>query len=161
MTSTEPVSELTPEYAEWLDRLTATVEAVSYTCRVRLGNRAAGEAVALTVAAGLVSRPAVFRHWGLPYSGRIAKLAEGGIADVLAGRLTCRGTWAQVRHALTELSPEHQVTLVLTCVEGHSDARLAEEWACDAEAAGARRARTLAYLKELAADHGPADEEGR
>lgn len=145
---------LTPEYAEWLDRVTATFDAVSYTCRVRLKNRAAAEAVALRVATGLVARPAVFRHWGLPYSGRIAKLAEDGIADALGGRLTPRGSWEGLRRALTLVPVEHQATLVLTCVEGLADEQLAEAWGCDAPTAGARRAGTLAHMRELAVGHG-------
>ena len=145
---------LTPEYAAWLDRVTATFEAVSYTCRVRLGDRVAGEAVALRVATGLVGRPAVFRHWGLPYSGRIAKLAEAGIADARAGRLVPRGSWSTFRHALTEVPADHQETLVLTCVEGLGDEELAQAWGCGAEAARARRAATIEHLQELAAGHG-------
>lgn len=146
--------QLLPSYAEWLDRVTATFEAVSYTCRVRLGDAVAAEAVALRVAAGLVSRPAVFRHWGLPYSGRIAKLAEDGIAQARAGRPAARGSWEVFRRALTQVPPEHQTTFVLTCVEGYSDEVLATTWGCDAEAAGARRATTIAYMKGLAAGHG-------
>ena len=145
---------LTPGYAEWLDRVTATYQAVSYTCRVRLGARVAAEAVALRVATGLVSRPAVFRHWGLPYSGRIAKLAEDGIADATQGRLVPRGSWTGFRRALTLVSDEHQRTLVLTCVEGHTDDQLADTWGCDAATAGARRARTIAHMRELAVGHG-------
>ncbi len=149
-----PEPELAPEYVEWLDRVTATFEAVFYTCRVRLGDRVAAEAVALRVATGLVSRPAVFRHWGLPYSGRIAKLAEDGIADALGGRMVPRGSWTAFRQALTLVSAEHQTTFVLTCVQGHTDDQLAEAWGCDVETAGARRARTLALMRELATGHG-------
>ena len=149
-----PEPGLTPEYAEWLDRVTATFEAVSYTCRVRLGDRVAAEAVALRVATGLVARPAVFRHWGLPYSGRIAKLAEDGIADATHGRLVPRGSWAGFRQALGRVPPEHQSTLVLTCVEGHTDDQLADVWGCDAAAAGVRRARTITHMRELALGHG-------
>lgn len=146
--------DLLPDYAEWLARVTATFEAVFYTLRIRLGDAVAAEAVALRVALGLVSRPLVFRHWGLPYSGRIAKLAEDGIVEVREGRLIERGSWPLFRSALAGVPVDHQATLVLTCVEGWSDAELAREWGCDAEAAGARRARTLTLLKDLVENHG-------
>ena len=146
--------DLLPDYAEWLDRVTATFEAVSYTLRIRLGDAVAAEAVALQVALGLVSRPLVFRHWGLPYSGRIAKLAENGIVEVREGRLVPRGSWPVFRSALASVPVDHQATLVLTCVEGWTDAQLAQEWGCDAEAAGARRARALTHLADLVENHG-------
>ena len=145
--------DLLPDYAEWLDRVTATFEAVSYTLRIRLGDASAAEAVALRVAIGLVARPAVFRHWGLPYSGRIAKHAEDGIVEVREGRLPRGGSWPVFRSALAGVPVEHQATIVLTCVEGWSDAELAAEWGCDTVAAGARRARTLAHLKDLVDSH--------
>lgn len=146
--------DLLPDYAEWLGRVTATFEAVAYTLRIRLGDAVAAEAVALRVALGLVSRPLVFRHWGLPYSGRIAKLAEDGIVEVREGRLVQRGSWPVFRSALEGMPVDHQATLVLTCVEGWTDDQLAREWDCDAEAAGARRARTLAHLSDLVENHG-------
>ena len=105
------------------------------------------------MAIGLVARPAVFRHWGLPYSGRIAKLAEDGIVEVREGRLPRGGSWPGFRSALAGVPVEHQATIVLTCVEGWSDAELAAEWGCDTVAAGARRARTLAHLKDLVDSH--------
>ena len=37
--------------------------------------------------AGLIARPQVFRYFGLPYSGRIAKLAEARLAEAAAGEL--------------------------------------------------------------------------
>jgi DNA-directed RNA polymerase specialized sigma24 family protein len=92
----------------------------------------------------------VFRHWGLPYSGRIAKLAEAGIADARAGRAVGGGSWPVFRAALAAVPAEHQVCLVATCVEGLGDDALAEVWGCDTAAAGARRAETLAHMKELA-----------
>ena len=153
-TPTRTAGELTPEYAAWLDRVTATFDAVSYTCRIRMRDPEAARAVALRVATGLVSRPAVFRHWGLPYSGRIAKLAEDGIADAAAGRLVPRGSWADFRAALLDVTPEDQDTVVLACVEGLDADALAAHWACGVDEAAARRAGTIAHLKELAVRHG-------
>jgi DNA-directed RNA polymerase specialized sigma24 family protein len=145
---------LVPEYARWLDRLTATYEAVAYTCRVRLGDRATADAVAVRVAAGLIARPAVFRHWGLPYSGRIARLAEDAIADARAGRLGPSGSWPALRHALAEVPSEVQTTFVLTCVDGLADEEVATHCGCDPTTAGRRRAAALDHVRALAGEHG-------
>jgi hypothetical protein len=154
MDDTDATASLLPDYAAWLERVVATVEAVSYTCRVRLGGgpdaAVAGEAIALRVATGLLARPAVFRHWGLPYSGRIAKLAEAGIADARTGRAVGAGSWPLLHAALASVPHEHQVCFVATCVEGLGDDELVAAWGCDAAAAGTRRARTLAHMKDLA-----------
>ena len=141
---------LVPEYAEWLDRVTATYQAVSYTCRIRLGDAAAGETVAMRVATGLVARPAVFRHWGLPFSGRIAKLAEDAIADARAGRARVAGEWVPFRRALAEVPADAQTTFVLTCVEGLDDEQVALRCGCDTATAVERRASVLDHMRGLA-----------
>ena len=150
---------LVPEYAEWLDRVTATYQAVSYTCRIRLGDAVAGEAVAMRVATGLVARPAVFRHWGLPFSGRIAKLAQDAIADARAGRVMTVGPWAPFRRALAAVPPEAQTMFVLTCVDGLGDDQLAERCGCDRATAEQRRAGVLDHMRALAAGHGGSERE--
>ncbi|GLZ56208.1 hypothetical protein [Actinomycetospora sp. NBRC 106378] len=144
--------DLVPAYAEWIDRVTATYEAVSYTCRVRLGDPAVAEGVAVHVAGGLVARPGVFRYWGLPYSGRIAKLAEAGIEDALAGRAR-RGSFGALRDDLTDLPPALQTVFVLCCVEGVDDDELAAACACDVPDAAQRRATVLRHMSELAVRH--------
>ena len=150
----DAVDGLVPEYAQWLDRVTATYEAVSYTCRVRLGDAVAGEAVAVRVATGLVARPAVFRHWGLPFSGRIAKLAEDAIADTVSGRARDSGDWPGFRHALASVPVQEQTTFVLTCIEGLGDEQVAQRCGCDAETAGRRRANVLDHMRALAVGYG-------
>ncbi|MCD2193668.1 hypothetical protein LQ327_09775 [Actinomycetospora endophytica] len=147
-------SGLIPEYAEWLDRVTATYQAVTYTCRVRLGDAATAEAVAVRVATGLVARPAVFRYWGLPFSGRIAKLAEDAIADARADRPRAAGEWIPFRRALAAIPIEDQRTFVLTCVEGLDDEQVARRCGCDTATAVARRASVLDQMQALAARHG-------
>lgn len=143
-----------PDYAAWLDRVTATFQAVSYTCRVRLGDAKAAEAVALRVATGLVARPGVFRHWGLPYSGRIAKLAEDGIAEARAGGPVCTGSWPAFRASLDALPVQAQAEIVLTCVDGLSDEELAARWECSPSDAARHRALVHARLRALAEEHG-------
>ncbi|NMO90841.1 hypothetical protein [Actinomycetospora sp. TBRC 11914] len=147
---------LLPEYARWLDRLTATYEAIAYTCRVRLGDRATADAVAVRVAAGLVARPAVFRHWGLPYSGRIARLAEDAIADARAGRLDRGGSWPALHRALAEVPVDIQTTFVLTCVDGLPDEEVAAHCGCDPATAGRRRTDAVEHVRAVAGEHGAA-----
>lgn len=144
------MTDLRADYAEWLTRVETTYQAVSYTCRVRLGNAAAGEAVAVRVAEGLLARPRVFRHWGLPFSGRIATLAEDAIAAVARGDPAPSRSWADIRAELAALGAHEQQAVVLVCVEGCTDAELAEALGCDTDAAGARRTGTLDRLRVVA-----------
>ena len=48
------------------------------------------------VVAGLIERPRVFKHFGLPFSGRVAHLAELAIVEARAGRST-GGDWLSWR----------------------------------------------------------------
>jgi hypothetical protein len=132
------VTALLPEYAHWLDRVRATYEAVCYTVGHRLGDPRLAEQVSVQVVAGMIARPGVFRYSGLPYSGRIARLAEARIAEADEGRLATVCTWAQLRESLAAVPPDHQEVLVATCVHGRP-------------AAESARAATLAYLREVAA----------
>jgi hypothetical protein len=132
------VTTLLPEYAGWLDRVRATYEAVCYTCRHRLSDPRLAEQVSVQVIAGMVARPGVFRYFGLPYSGRIARLAEARLAEADSGRLARVCTWAELRDALGAVPPGHQAVLVATCVRGED----ADENA---------RLATLAFMRDLAA----------
>ncbi|GLZ48879.1 hypothetical protein Acsp06_50640 [Actinomycetospora sp. NBRC 106375] len=144
-----PVSpEATTPFAEWVRRVATTHDAVAYTCRVRLGDAAAGEAVAAHVVAGLVARPAVFRYWGLPFSGRIARLAEEAIAAVGTGTLS-PPPWPALRRELEALPADVQQVLVWICVDGWSDAELAAALGCGESEAGVHRERTVARLRAL------------
>jgi hypothetical protein len=127
-----------PEYAHWLERVRATYEAVAYTVGHRLGNPRLGEQVSVQVVAGMVARPGVFRYSGLPYSGRIARLAEARIAEARAGTLARVCTWTELREALAAVPPVHQHVVVTTCVHG----RPADEAEWEA---------TVGYLRTLAA----------
>ena len=71
MPATRPASDpaIAQEFAEWLERVRATFEAVQYTCAHRLADPTLAEQVSVQVVAGMVSRPAVFRYFGLPYCG--------------------------------------------------------------------------------------------
>lgn len=140
---------LRPDYAEWLTRVETTYQAVAYTCRVRLGDVADGEAVAVRVAEGLLARPRVFRYWGLPFSGRIASLAEDAIAAVGRGDDAPHRTWPEIRADLADLAPDEQHAVVLVCVEGCTDEELASALGCDAAAAVERRAGALARLRTV------------
>jgi hypothetical protein len=132
------MTTLLPEYAHWLERVRATYEAVCYTCSHRLADPRLAEQVSVQVVAGMITKPGVFRYSGLPYSGRIARLAEARIAEADAGRLASVCSWAELRAALAAVPPGHQDVLVATCVRGEA----ADEPA---------RAATLGYMRAVAA----------
>jgi hypothetical protein len=137
------------DYEEWLERVRATFEAVQYTCRHRLGDPALAEQVSVQVVAGLVARPAVFRYFGLPFSGRIARLAETRIVEADAGDLATVRGWTELRDLLAELPAEHRAAFVVTCVRGAGIESLATVLDCDETAAGARHEAMLAHLHEV------------
>jgi hypothetical protein len=145
-----PASPL-PEYEAWMERVCATHDAITYTCHHRLGNRRLAEQVSAQVLAELLAKPKVFRYFGLPYSGRIARLAEARLTEAREGRLSEVGDWPELLRGLTELPLEHQEVLVLTCVRGDDDGQLASNLGCDAHTAALRRHSTMAYLRSLAA----------
>jgi len=139
------------EFAEWLDRVRSTYEAVLYTCAHRLSDPRLAGPVAVQVAAGLVSRPTVFRYFGLPYSGRIARLAEARLAEAEAGTLSAVCDWAELHSRLEGLPAEHREVLVAVCVRGEDVPTLARGLGCDERSAAARRASTLAFMHDVAA----------
>jgi hypothetical protein len=145
-----PASPL-PEYEAWMERVCATYDAITYTCHHRLGNRRLAERVGVQVMAGLLAKPKIFRYFGLPYSGRIARLAEARLAEAGQGRLAEVGDWPELRRGLAGLPREHQEVFVLTCVRGEDDAALAAALGCDPGTASLRRERTMSYLRELVA----------
>jgi hypothetical protein len=135
------------DFAEWLERVRATYEAVRYTCTHRLADPALAGPVAVQVAAGLVARPAIFRYFGLPFSGRIAKLAEARIAEADAGDLASVCGWDELRTRLEEMPARHREALVVTCIRGES---LAAALSIDDATAEARHESMLAHMLELA-----------
>lgn len=144
------VSDDRGEFTDWLERVRSTYEAVLYTCTHRLTNpRLAGQ-VAVQVAAGLVSRPMVFRYFGLPYSGRIASLAEARIAEAEAGELATVCEWQELQSRLHDIPGDHREVLVAVCVRGEDLHTLAEVLGCDERTAAQRRASTLDYMRAVA-----------
>lgn len=143
------VPALVAEYAAWLDRVRATYEAVRYTCAHRLADPALAEQVSVQVVAGMVARPAVFRYFGLPYSGRIARLAEARIAEADAGELATVCGWAELRDRLVSLPQEHREALVVTCLRGGDVEELAVVAGCDEATAEYRHEAMLTFVGEL------------
>lgn len=143
------------DYRTWMERLTATHDAVAYTCTYRLRDRAAAAQVAVQVIGGLLGRPRVFRYSGLPYSGAIARLAEDRIAAASQGRLPGACSWAELAGALDQVPAAHQRVLVLTCVHGYDDERVAVELACSPDDAARLRQDTLEFFRSLAAAASP------
>lgn len=138
------------EWVEWLERVRATYAAVHYTCAHRLADPTLAEQVAVQVTAGLLTRPGVFRYFGLPYSGRIARLAEARIAEAAEGKLATVCGWRELDGRLGKVPAEHREALVLTCVRGADVESLAVALACDAAAALRRNEAMLAFMHELA-----------
>jgi hypothetical protein len=151
--------DLAVEWDAWRERVRATYEAVEYTCAHRLADAALAESVAVQVVAGLIARPQVFRYFGLPYSGRIAKLAEARLAEAAAGELAAVCGWAYLSERLDAVSRAHRDALVVTCVRGEGDAALAAAWGSDEATAAAGHAAMLAFLRELVRPGLPPHEE--
>lgn len=151
-----PSSALLPDYQSWLDRVCATHDAIEYTCRHRLADARAASQVSVQVVAALVAKPGVFRYYGLPYSGRIARLAEARLAEAAQGRLSAVCEWPELLDSLARVPAEHQQVLVLTCIQGCDDERLAAAMDCDVTTARSRRANTMTYMRQLAARGLPA-----
>lgn len=141
--------EITREFDEWVDRIRATFEAVRYTCAHRLADPALAEQVSVQVVAGMVSRPAVFRYFGLPYSGRIARLAEARIAEADAGELAVVCRWGELRDRIVALPVEHREALVVTCLRGGDVEELAAVIGCDGPTAEYRHEAMLTCVGEL------------
>lgn len=145
------VTTLADEYAEWLNRVRATYNAVEYTCSHRLADPSLASPVAVQVAAGLLSRPAIFRYFGLPFSGRIARLAEARIAEADAGVLATVCDWPELRGRLEQMPVEYREVLVVMCVRGDDVEALAAELSCDEATAERLHESMLAYMYDLAA----------
>jgi hypothetical protein len=140
---TAVAEEFSQEFAQWLERVRATFEAVQYTCVHRLADPALAEQVSVQVVAGMVARPGVFRYFGLPFSGRIAREADAGdLATV------CR--WAELRERLVQFPDEHREALVVTCLRGGDVEDLAAVLSCDKAAAEGRNEAMLLFMNELA-----------
>lgn len=139
------------EYEEWISRVCSTYEAVLYTCVHRLGDPRMAESVAVQVAAGLVSRPTVFRYFGLPYSGRIAKLAEARIAEARQGTLGRVCEWSRLLFRISQVPLFHRSVFVVVCVRGDDLHTLARHLDCDVDTAELRRSEMLAFMHTLAA----------
>lgn len=149
-----------PTYEEWLERVSATYQSVAYCCLHRLHDRALAEEVSLQVVAGLIGKPKIFKYYGLPYSGRIARLAERRIAQARQGTLgTGGGSWPDLFGALVAMPETHQEVLLLACVLGYDDDQLASALGCTEEEARTRRATMVASFEDLSRRALPAEPE--
>lgn len=149
--ATESGQDLLPGYEEWLERLSATYNAVAYCCRHRLRDRVAAECVSVEVVAEMLARPKVFGYYGLPFSGQIGRLAEPRIARARQGTPVVGGDlgWEEFLARLHGVSKEHQEVFVLTCLEGYTDPEIAGALGCDEDTARLRRENTLDLLRGL------------
>lgn len=149
--ATRSEQDLLPGYEEWLERLSATYNSVAYCCFHRLRDREAAERVSVEVVAEMLARPKVFRYFGLPFSGQIARLAEPRIAEAQQGTAVGDGEqgWEELLVRLRSVSKEHQEVFVLTCTEDHTDPDVADALSCDEDTAKLRRENTMNLLREL------------
>ncbi|MHA6783618.1 hypothetical protein ACVGOW_21905 [Pseudonocardia saturnea] len=142
--------EFAREFDEWFDRVRALFEAVRFTCTHRLADPSLAEQVSVQVVAGMVARPSVFRYFGLPFSGRIAKLAEGLIAAADAGELAAVCGWPELRDRIAGFPHEHREPFVVTCLRGGDVEELAAVLGCDVAVAEFRHEAMLTCVGELA-----------
>ncbi len=138
------------EYDQWLERIDATYRSVAFCCWHRLGDRVAADEVSAQVVAHLVAKPAVFRYFGLPFSGRIARSAERGIAQAKEGTLPTSRGWPCLIGRLQQVPLEHREILVLACIDNLDDTALAEALGCDTQAAQDRKVASMQYWDQLA-----------
>jgi hypothetical protein len=136
-------------YEDWLERLEMTYESVAHCCAYRLQDRALAERASLDVVAGLIERPRVFRHFGLPFSGRVAHLAELAMVEARAGRSSGGGDWLALRSGLREIPHDQQRLFVLTCIEGYGDPELAAALGCDETTAAQLRKAALKRVNDV------------
>jgi hypothetical protein len=148
--ATRSEQDLLPGYEEWLERLSATYNSVAYCCFHRLRDREAAERVSVEVVAEMLARPKVFRYFGLPFSGQIARLAEPRIARAWQ-ETTVGGDsgWQELLVSLRSVPKEHQTVFVQTCIEGYTDPDVADALGCDEDTAKLRRENTMDLLREL------------
>jgi hypothetical protein len=145
----DEIATLRPDYRDWLERVRATYEAVGYTCGHRLHDRELGKQVSVAVVAGLVSRPGVFRYQGLPFSGRIATLAEARLVEAREGRLPSIPDWYELWAALTHVPPEVQDAFVLSCVHGLDVSEISANLGCSQDSARSRCADALRMMRSI------------
>jgi DNA-directed RNA polymerase specialized sigma24 family protein len=105
--------------------------------------------VGAAVVVGLVRRPGVFRYQGLPFSGRIATLAEPLLAEAREGRLPTGPEWSRLRVALTRVPPDVQEVFVLSCVHGRDVTEVAAGLGCDRDAANSRCDEAFRLMREI------------
>ncbi|GCB49214.1 sigma factor-like helix-turn-helix DNA-binding protein [Streptomyces sp. NL15-2K] len=155
----DEMAALDPEYRTWLERVRATYEAVGFTCGCRLGDRELGNRVSAAVVAALVSRPRVFRYQGLPFSGRIAALAEDLLVQAREGRLPSGPGWPDLHAALLRVPADVQDVFVQSCVHGRDTEQIAATLGCDPKTAKARCAGALRIMRGIGGVAGAATAE--
>jgi hypothetical protein len=139
------------EFAEWVYRLQCTYRAVAFTCRHRLSNPAHAESLAVWVVAGLLERPTVFRYFGLPFSGRIAALAENMLAEAEAGNPPAPADWSELENRVLSIPDHHRKVLISVCLNGDDIDTLAAKLGCDTEEAIRRRTALIGYMRDVVA----------
>jgi DNA-directed RNA polymerase specialized sigma24 family protein len=150
--------ELLPAYREWLTRLDMTYQSVVHCCSYRLRDQSLAERAGLGVLTGLLAKPKVFQYFGLPYSGRIAHLAEAEIARLSAEDRTAVQAspalqqWYRIWEALAVIPADLQAPFVLACVDGYDGQSLAAALGCDEQEAATRLGAALRLIQDITND---------
>lgn len=139
------------EFTKWVQRLRSTHRAVAFTCKHRLAEPEHAEPLAVRVVAGLLARPTVFQYFGLPFSGRIASIAERLIADAEAGNPPGPADWSELENRVLSLPYHHRAVLVSVCLNGDGVDTLAARLRCGTEEANRRRTALIAYMHDVVA----------
>ena len=158
---TEELDPVDALYQDWVVRLEALYESVSFCCWHRLRDRDVADEISAQVVAGLVGKPKVFKYFGLPFSGRVARLTERGIADAQSGELVAGHGWAPLMDGIRAAPPEQREVLAYAWLDERDDAELAIELRCDLETAARRRDESLRFWHDLAAIALPVDSQPR
>lgn len=138
-------------YEEWLERLDALYRSVSFCCWHRIGDRLLADEIAAQVVAGLVAKPRIFKYFGLPFSGRVARLTERGIADARNGTLSRGRGWDRLVADLRSVPPEERQMLVIGWLDGRDDGEVAALLSLDVDTVRAQRAASEEFWRGLAA----------
>ena len=148
----QPLPDVDAEFDQWLGRLTDTHDALAYTCTYRIGDAVLAREVSFRIMSALVGKPQVFRHYGLPYSGRIARLAEPLIASAQRGDLVAGPStqWEELFQDLLTMPAEIRQVLIVGYVLGNKGETLGALLECDGVTADRRRESVVAWMRAAA-----------
>ncbi|QTI68360.1 hypothetical protein [Gordonia polyisoprenivorans] len=152
---------LAAEFESWVTRLEMTYRAVRYTCGHRLGDLDAGGRIAAQVVASMLARPKVFRYSGLPFSGRIARVAEpllvAAATDPARFDPGSPSTWAQIEDGVRAMPQAARHAFIGLIVLDSGEEDLAASLGTTVTSLRSDHAAALEHLRTLTGDVGPGE----